>query len=288
VTGETALRAFAGVIALFFGRSLAAWRLGASGLLFGVCVFGLAPRAVPGPLGGALAAFVLVALLGVAYDRLWPPIVSDAALASAWLGVPAALAAACTLRREPPGLVLLGSASVLAAVSLFGAHASLGNAEAGWRRAAYWASSLALPALLGAAVGRLANEGRPRELTAGVLAAGALAWAAPALLERRRTARELVEEVRLGFLPEEDAAILPRPWLRRLEPRFGRADERREYVRAALLLAVARQQQRRRSGEAIRLRQLEVLSFRTRMRRALEVRAERARRGAATELEAEG
>ena len=74
-----------------------------------------------------------------------------------------------------------------------------------------------------------------------------------------------------------------------MDPRFGRADERREYVRAALLLAVARQQQRRRSGEAIRLRQLEVLSFRTRLRRALEVRAERARRAdlSAVDYEAE-
>jgi len=58
-------------------------------------------------------------------------------------------------------------------------------------------------------------------------------------------------------------------------------------VRAALRLAVARNQQRRRSGEAIRLRQLEVLSFRTRMRRSLEVRAERARRASLTELDAE-
>ncbi|HKC25482.1 MAG TPA: hypothetical protein VKF32_12105 [Thermoanaerobaculia bacterium] len=278
MTGEAALRALAGVIALFLGRSLAPFRLAASGLLLGMCVFGLTPRPVPGPPESALVAFVLASLLAVLYERIWPPIVSEAALASAWVGVPAALAGTLALRREPPGIVFLGAASVLAGVFLWGAHASLGNAEAGWRRAAHWASSLALPAALGAIVGRFAGEARPGALAGGALAVGALAWAAPALLERRRITRELVEEARLGFLPEEEAAILARPWVRRADPRFGRADERREYVRAALLLSVARQQQRRRSGEAIRLRQLEVLSFRTRMRRALEVRAERARR----------
>jgi hypothetical protein len=166
----------------------------------------------------------------------------------------------------------------------------MGNAEAGWRRAATWGAALGLPPLLGAGFGAAAaawGPGRHALLAGAALAAAILAWALPVFLEWRRAARELLEEVRLGFLPEEDAAVLRHPWRRREEARFGRADERREYVRAALLLAVARQQQRRRSGEAIRLRQLEVLSFRTRMRRALEVRAERARRDSVDALDAE-
>ncbi len=65
------------------------------------------------------------------------------------------------------------------------------------------------------------------------------------------------------------------PWTRGFEKRFGRTDERREYVRSALLLAAARHQQRRRTGEAVRLRQLEVLTFRTRLRRTQDARAAR-------------
>jgi hypothetical protein len=102
-----------------------------------------------------------------------------------------------------------------------------------------------------------------------------VAWLPPFLLERRRVLRELSEEASLGILPVEDLAILGNPWRRSREARFGRADERDQYVRNALLLAVARQQQRRRSGEAIRLRQLEVLAFRTRVRRAVEGRSAR-------------
>ena len=95
------------------------------------------------------------------------------------------------------------------------------------------------------------------------------------VVEWRRTARELAEEVALGLLPAEDAAVLAVPWKRAREARFGRADERREYVRSALLLAVVRRQQRRRTGEASRLRQLELLAFRTRVRRTLDARASR-------------
>ena len=65
------------------------------------------------------------------------------------------------------------------------------------------------------------------------------------------------------------------PWTRGFEKRFGRPDERREYVRSALLLAVARHQQRHRTGEAERLRQLEVLTFRTRLKRTQDARASR-------------
>jgi hypothetical protein len=97
------------------------------------------------------------------------------------------------------------------------------------------------------------------------------------LAERYRLGRILPEEIALGILPLEDLAVLRSPWRRVRERRLGRSDERREYVRSALLLTVARQQQLRRSGEASRLRHLEVLSFRTRLRRTLEARGLRAR-----------
>ena len=90
-----------------------------------------------------------------------------------------------------------------------------------------------------------------------------------------RPARSSPRKSRLGILPGEDLAVLVNPWRRWREPRFGRADERREYVRSALLLTVAMQQQRRRSGEANRLRQLEVLAFRTRVRRVVRGRVAR-------------
>jgi hypothetical protein len=131
-----------------------------------------------------------------------------------------------------------------------------------------------------AAAAALAAPSRGRAAP-GLLAAGLvvslLAWIPAVLVERHRIRRELEEEVRIGLLPAEDAAALELPWRRWSEKRFGRPDERREYVRSALLLAVAREQQRRRSGEAERLRQLEILTFRTRLRRTLEARAARHR-----------
>jgi hypothetical protein len=181
--------------------------------------------------------------------------------------------------------MLEGAGAALLLVSLFGVLATLANSEAGWRRGAYLSAALAVPSLAGAAAVRLSDLLAPPRLVACLATAGILSWLVPALFERQRTRRELLEEVGLGFLPESDAEVLHRPWARRADPRFGRRDERKDYVKAALLLAVARQQQRRRSGEAIRLRQLEVLSFRTRMRRSLEVREERARRLAAAEME---
>jgi hypothetical protein len=88
-----------------------------------------------------------------------------------------------------------------------------------------------------------------------------LAWLPLFYLESRRLKRELEEEAKLGLLPAEDVKILALPWKRSREKSYGRPDER--------------QQQRRRQGEKARLRQLEVLTFRTRIRRVLEVRASR-------------
>jgi hypothetical protein len=110
---------------------------------------------------------------------------------------------------------------------------------------------------------------------AGGFAAAFLAWAPAIVAESARVEKELAEEVHLGLLPVEDAVALRLPWTRRFEKRFGRADERHEYVRSALLLAAARHQQRRRKGEAERLRQLEVLTFRTRLRRTQDARTAR-------------
>ena len=147
MTGEPALRALAGSVALAGGRSLAPWRLGGAGLLLGAAVFGLAPRPAPAPLTAAVLLLVLAALFTLMYEALWSPIVSEAALSGLWLSVPAALAAASALRAEGRPLALAGGGAVLAALSLFVAQASIGNAEAGWRRAAHWTFAVALPGL---------------------------------------------------------------------------------------------------------------------------------------------
>ena len=287
MSGESTLRAAAGALAMLGGRSPAAWRIAGAALLLGVAVFGVGPGPLPEPARAAFLGIVIAALLGVLYERLWPAIAPEALLDAGCVGLAMSLAAIVSLRDEPPARVLVGVAAVLAGVSHFGAWASIANAEAGWRRGAFWALALASPGLVGALAMLLAWQAAPGPLAAGTAGVAVAAWIAPFVLEGRRTSRELQEEVSLGLLPQDDVAVLARPWLRRADARFGRPDERREYVRAALLLAVARQQQRRRTGEAIRLRQLEVISFRTRMRRALEVRAERARRLETAEMENE-
>jgi hypothetical protein len=163
-------------------------------------------------------------------------------------------------------------------VSAFAAEATRASAEAGWREWIAWTSAAVSPVLLAAALaGFFSGVPRPLEplAVAGMLVAAALVWVPAVLAERARVSRELVEEVTLGLVPEEDAVALRLPWTRGFEKRFGRPDERREYVRSALLLAVARHQQRHRTGEAERLRQLEVLTFRTRLRRTQEARASR-------------
>ncbi|MGA7992232.1 MAG: hypothetical protein WCC53_12405, partial [Thermoanaerobaculia bacterium] len=150
---------------------------------------------------------------------------------------------------------------------------------------------VALPALLGAAVGALAGAaGRAHAswwVVAGGLAALVLVWVPAILAESARVRIELTEEVEIGLLSAEDASALRLPWTRRFEKDFGRTDERREYVRSALLLAAARHQQRRRKGEAERLRQLEVMTFRTRLRRTQEARAARFRRPGSGEFGSE-
>ena len=249
-----------------------------AGLAGAAAAFGAGPHPLPDPVtlgSGLLVAALFLAFLGAPVHS---PLTAEAARVTAALVTGAGVVAGLALRGEGLEGALLGASAVAAALSVYGAEGCRANTEAGWRRGVSWASAILLPGLVGG--GLLALGGTlPGHLGLVGPAAGALiallAWAPPILLERRRVLRELSEEVRLGILPGEDLAVLVNPWRRWREPRFGRADERREYVRSALLLAVARQQQRRRTGEANRLRQLEVLAFRTRVRRVVEGRVAR-------------
>jgi len=274
----------AGRVALFLlalgaaRRARGARGAAVAGLAGAAAAFGAGPHPLPDPVtlgSGLLVAALFLAFLGAPVHS---PLTAEAARVTAALVTGAGVVAGFALRGEGLEGALLGASAVAAALSVYGAEGCRANTEAGWRRGVSWASAILLPGLVGG--GLLALGGTlPGHLGLVGPAAGALiallAWAPPILLERRRVLRELSEEVRLGILPGEDLAVLVNPWRRWREPRFGRADERREYVRSALLLAVARQQQRRRTGEANRLRQLEVLAFRTRVRRVVEGRVAR-------------
>ena len=235
----------------------------------------VALRRARSPRGTAFAGLAgAAALLGPGPEAVPQPSILGVALLAAGAGVAAGVA----LRGAGLEPALLVASALVAGLSLLGAEGSRANAEAGWRRGLAWAAAVAVPPLAGGGLlvagASLSPVYRLLGPAGGLLVALA-AWIAPFLLERRRVFRELSEEAGLGILPAEDLLVLGSPWRRAREPRLGRADERREYVRSALLLAVARQQQRRRTGEAIRLRQLEVLAFRTRVRRAVEARAAR-------------
>lgn len=249
-----------------------------AGLAGGAAVFGAGPRALPEPVllgAGLFVAALVLAFLGA--DR-HSPLAGEAARATAALATGAGVAAGFAFRGAGLAGALLGASSVVAALSVYGAEGCRANTEAGWRRGVSWASAVVLAGLVGGGLLALGGSLPPRFRIAGpgaLALVGLFAWLVPVFLEHRRVQRELSEEVLLGILPGEDLAVLVNPWRRWREPRFGRADERREYVRSALLLAVARQQQRRRTGEANRLRQLEVLAFRTRVRRVVEGRLAR-------------
>jgi hypothetical protein len=241
-------------------------------------VFGPDPLPLPEP--ALMGAGLLLAALALAFlsADVFSPLASEAARATAALAGSAAVVATLAHRGCGHEAALLGGAAIGAGLSVYGAEGCRANAEAGWRRGLAWASAVVLPGLVAGgllALGGVFPPGLRLLGPATALLVAFLAWLPPFVLERRRVLRELSEEARLGILPGEDLAALGSPWRRARDPRFGRADERREFVRSALLLAVARQQQRRRSGEAIRLRQLEVLAFRTRVRRAVQGREAR-------------
>ena len=279
MSAETLARAAAAVLALVLAsRSPNRTLAFAAGALAGFAVFGGRIVSLPGPARAALLAAGLVAIVALGASRAWSPIVGDGLTSGALAAAGAASAALVAGRHLPGWQAPALAAVVLAAVSTFSAEATRASAEAGWREGVAWTSASLAPPLLAAAFAGLFG-GVPRGfeplVVAAVLAAGVLAWIPALLAERGRVSRELAEEVTLGLLPEEDAVALRLPWTRGFEKRFGRPDERHEYVRSALLLAVARHQQRHRSGEAERLRQLEVLTFRTRLRRTQEARAAR-------------
>lgn len=257
-----------------------------AGFFVGIATLGFQPTPYPTPL--AIAAFVLLltSFCGLAFWSTWSPLVSKAAVSGAFFTLPLLFLAAVALRHSRPVLLFAALGSLAAALSFFFAEASRANSEAGWRRGVTWGCALLLPPALAAGLSVLPETTlRPLWLSGffGFLVA-ALVWLPAGLAEWKRVGRELGEEVRLGLIPAEDARVLSVPWRRRFEPRFGRLDERREYVRSALLLAVARQQQRRRTGEAVRLRQLEVLAFRTRIRRTLDARTTRSQRSSSDEF----
>ncbi|MBL8113335.1 MAG: hypothetical protein JNK60_10650 [Acidobacteria bacterium] len=275
---EALLRVVAFFGGLFGLRGGAPLRL-LSGALLSVAFLGIAPGAPRGALSaaGALFGFLLVTVL-VSF-AVWPPIVAEGLARSGVLVLGAAAGAAIPLRGLPPVEILSSVAIPVAALSVCGAVLTAANAEAGWRRGWGVAGAVLVPtgvaALGGAFLERIEAPREHAVLGGAFLAVGLLSFLPAALLEYARMRRELKEEVALGLLPEDHVALLSVPWRRRFEKSFGRADERREYTRSALLLAVARNQQRRRKGEAVRLRQLEVLTFRTRIRRTLEARRER-------------
>jgi len=280
VTTELWLRLLAAGAAVLVGRAGSRWAVASAGLLAGFAAFGWGPSAVPGPAGGGLSVLALLVLGLLTLHPRWLPITGDGALAGSLFGLPAAAMAALAARGNGPAVSAAAAAVILGAFSLFSAESVRAAADSGGRRSALLAWAVVAASALVTAAGALAAPA-PRKAAPGLLVAGLsfalLAWVPAVLMERHRVRRELEEEVRLGLLPAEDAAALELPWRRWSEKRFGRPDERREYVRSALLLAVARAQQRRRSGEAERLRQLEVLTYRTRLRRTLEARATRHR-----------
>lgn len=236
------------------------------------------------PVVSGAVALVLLGILAAVVWRTWPPIVSEAARRAVLLALPLAGVVLALFRNEPAPAKLATMAAWMAGLSVFAAEGSRANAEAGWRRATGWAGAVLLPSLL--VLGLLlwleaARVQHHRTVGAVAAAAAVLAWVPAIVAESLRVRQGLQEEVRLGLMPPDDVRVLTFPWKRLREPRFGQRDERREYVRSALLLAVAHRQQTRRAGEAARLRQLEILAFRTRLRRTLEARASRLALGTA-------
>ncbi|MFI5180836.1 MAG: hypothetical protein ACHQPI_05560 [Thermoanaerobaculia bacterium] len=281
MTVAIVLRVLAAAAAGWIGRMKRPGALVPAGLLAGFAVFGTGPSEVPDPAAAALAVLaILVLALAVTWVR-WLPITEDGVLSTFAFGLPAGAVAAVSVRGEGALVASAAGAFVFAAISLFSAEMVRAAAESGGRKIALAIWALVLPPVLAAAAAASASPAPRLEagtLLAAALAVAILAWIPALLVERARLRRELEGEVQLGFLPPDDAVALELPWRRLLEKRFGRPDERREYIRSALLLAVARAQQRRRSGEAERMRQLEILTFRTRLRRTLEARTLRTHR----------
>ncbi|MCC6133192.1 MAG: hypothetical protein IT186_24945 [Acidobacteria bacterium] len=248
-------------------------------------LFGLAAAATAGGLGqdggSALTlALELLFLSAVSWGFLkphWSPIALEALVSTLVFSIGPTLYFLFRLQGIPWPERSATLGSLILGLFLFGIHASWAASEEGWRRVTGWMLAVASPPSVAAAAVTALDLPSTRALivTAVAVSLALLAWAPLFYLETRRLQRELTEEARLGLLPEEDIRILASPLRRSREKMYGRPDERREFVRSALMLAVARQQQRRRQGEKARLRQLEILTFRTRIRRVLEARQAR-------------
>ncbi len=284
----TLLRAAAALLALVLARRTDR-RAEAffAGALAAFAVLGPARAAFPAPAEAAILAGAIALLLALGARRAFPSITGEAAAFAALAAGGAAAVALAAGRSLPAGEAAALAAIALLSVSAFAAESCRAGGEAGWREGAARALGVSLPAALGAglstAVGAAGRSRAGWVVTAGVVAA-VLVWVPAIVAESRRVRVELAEEALTGLLTDEDAVALRLPWTRGFEKRFGRTDERREYVRSALLLAAARHQQRRRTGEAVRLRQLEVLTFRTRLRRTQDARTARFRRSESGEF----
>ena len=288
MTVEIVLRAAAAALALLLaGRADRRVEAVVLGALAAFATLGPTRTALPDPVEAAAIAGGIALLLALGTQRAFPSVTEEAARTAALAAGGAAAVALFAGRRLPgAGAIVLAVLAILA-VSAAAAECCRAGGEAGWREGLARALGVAMPAVLGAGLAsalEAGGRGRAGLALVGGLAAAVLAWAPAILAESARVKAELAEEVRLGLLPPEDAEALRFPWTRRFEKRFGRTDERREYVRSALLLAAARHQQRHRTGEAVRLRQLEVLTFRTRLRRTQDARAARFEPGDAAEL----
>ena len=279
MSGGILLRAGAAALGLLFARRMdrraAAFLAGAFAAF---AALGPARAGFPGPAEAAVLAGGLALLLALGARRAFPSITEEAAGVAALAAGGAAAVALAAGRRLPGAETAALTALAVLAVSAFAAESCRAGGEAGWREGLARVLGVGLPAALGAglsaAVGA-AGRAQAGWIAAGGVVAAALVWAPAIAAESRRVRVELAEEALTGLLTDEDAAALRLPWTRGFEKRFGRTDERREYVRSALLLAAARHQQRHRTGEAVRLRQLEVLTFRTRLRRTQEARTAR-------------
>lgn len=245
------------------------------GALVAFAALGPARALFPGPAAAAVLAGGTALLLALGTRREFPSITEEAARVAALAAAGAGAVALAAGRRLPGAGPVELAVMIVFAVSAFAAESCRAGGEAGWREGLARVLGVALPAALGAGLSAATGRAQAGWVVAGGVLAAVLAWAPAVVAESTRVKAELAEEVRLGLLPPEDAAALRFPWTRGFEKRFGRVDERREYVKSALLLATARHQQRYRRGEAERLRQLEVLTFRTRLRRTQDARASR-------------
>jgi hypothetical protein len=291
VSGEILLRAAAAAAGLLLaGRTANRAFPVLAGALAAFAALGPALAAFPGPAEAATLAGAVALLLALGARRELSSITEETARAGSLAAAGAGAVALAAGRRLPGAGPAALAVLIVLAVSVFAAESCRAGGEAGWREVLARTLGVALPAALGAGFSALvgaAGLAHAWWAVMGGLVVAILAWVPAVLAESARVRLELAEEVELGLLSGEDAAALRLPWTRGFEKRFGRTDERREYVRSALLLAVARHQQRHRTGEAVRLRQLEVLTFRTRLRRTQEARAARFQRPESDEFACE-